>query len=127
MKIEAKTNTTKPSLLILINGYHPKIGGAEKQAEMLASAFISRGWQVKVLTLRFKRELQKEELVNGILREESRAYFNEVAAQLKERGCDAMVLGCTEIPLLVDPDDCPLPTLDSTRLLARAAIRKALE
>ena len=45
---------------------------------------------------------------------------------MKNRGCDAAVLGCTEIPLIVDPDDCPLPVLDSTRLLARAAIKEAL-
>jgi aspartate racemase len=67
------------------------------------------------------------ELVNGIFPEGSRLYFNDVFRKLKERGCDAVVLGCTEIPLIVDPDDCPLPTLDSTRLLARAALRKALE
>jgi len=67
-----------------------------------------------------------KELVNGIFREESRLYFNEVIQNLKERGCDAVVLGCTEIPLLVDPGDCPLPTLDSTRLLARAALKEAL-
>jgi aspartate racemase len=67
------------------------------------------------------------ELVNGIFREESRLYLNEVIQKLKDRGCDAVVLGCTEIPLLVDPDDCPLPTLDSTRLLARAALKEALE
>jgi aspartate racemase len=68
-----------------------------------------------------------KELVNGIFREESRLFFNEVIRKLKARGCDAVVMGCTEIPLLVDPDDCPLPTLDSTRLLARAALKKALE
>lgn len=66
------------------------------------------------------------ELVYGIFPESSRLYFNEVIMKLKQRGCEAVVLGCTEIPLLVDPDDCPLPTLDSTRLLARAALRKAL-
>jgi aspartate racemase len=66
------------------------------------------------------------ELVNGIFPEESRRYFNTVFQRLKDQGCDAAVLGCTEIPLLVDPDDCPLPTLDSTRLLARAALRAAL-
>ena len=68
-----------------------------------------------------------EELVNGIFTEESRLYFNQVIQDLKNRGCDAAVLGCTEIPLIVDPADCPLPTLDSTRLLARAALNKALE
>jgi aspartate racemase len=68
-----------------------------------------------------------DELVNGLFIEESRRYFNNVMRALKQRGCDAAVLGCTEIPLIVDPSDSPLPTLDSTRLLARAAIREALE
>ena len=72
-------------------------------------------------------EIIFKELVNGIFAEESRLYLNEVASRLKERGCDALVLGCTELPLIVRPDDCPLPTLDSTRLLARAALRKSLE
>lgn len=68
-----------------------------------------------------------KELVNGHFLESSRLYFNEVTDQLKARGCDAVVLGCTEIPLIMRPDDTPLPTLDSTRLLARAALKKALE
>jgi aspartate racemase len=68
-----------------------------------------------------------KELVNGIFPETSRLFFNEVTEKLKARGCDAVVLGCTEIPLIVRPDDSPLPTLDSTRLLARAALKKALE
>lgn len=67
------------------------------------------------------------ELVNAVFTEASRNYFNEVMSALKGRGCDAAVLGCTEIPLLVKPEESPLPTLDSTRLLARAALRKALE
>jgi aspartate racemase len=67
-----------------------------------------------------------KELVNGVFTEESRLYFNSVIGKLKDQGCDGVVLGCTEIPLLVDPDDCPLPTLDSTRLLARAAIKESL-
>jgi len=66
------------------------------------------------------------ELVNGIFTEDSRRYFNAVIEKLKNRGCDAAVLGCTEIPLLVDPEDCPLPVLDSTRLLSRAALKEAL-
>lgn len=66
------------------------------------------------------------ELVNGIFSEESRLYLNEVIQKLKEKGCDAAVMGCTEIPLIVDPNDCPLPTLDSTRLLAQAALKKAM-
>lgn len=71
-------------------------------------------------------EIIFKELVNGIFPEASRLYFNEVAVKFKARGCDAVVLGCTEIPLIVRPDDTPLPTLDSTRLLARAALRRAL-
>lgn len=71
-------------------------------------------------------EIIFKELVNGIFPETSRLFFNEVAEKFKARGCDAVVLGCTEIPLIVRPDDTPLPTLDSTRLLARAALKKAL-
>jgi len=67
-----------------------------------------------------------KELVNGMLAEGSRVYFNTVVQKMKDRGCDGVVLGCTEIPLLVDPNDCPLPTLDSTRLLARAALTHSL-
>jgi aspartate racemase len=71
-------------------------------------------------------EIIFKELVNGIFPEASRLFLNEVTDKLKSRGCDAVVLGCTEIPLIVRPDDCPLPTLDSTRLLARAALKRAL-
>ncbi len=67
------------------------------------------------------------QLVYGNFSEEARLFFNDVYAKLAGRGCDAAVMGCTEIPLLVDPADCPLPTLDSTRLLARAALNFALE
>ena len=66
-----------------------------------------------------------DELVCGQFTGESRAYLNGVIDQLRRRGADAVVLGCTEIPLLVRPDDAPLPTLDSTRILARAALREA--
>jgi len=71
-------------------------------------------------------EIIFSELVNGVFSEESRQYFNRVFESLKDRGCDAVVLGCTEIPLLVDPSDTPLPTLDSTRLLAKAALEQSL-
>lgn len=67
-----------------------------------------------------------QELVNGIFTEKSRLVYNDVIARMKDRGCDCVILGCTEIPLLVRDDDCPLPTLDSTRLLARAAVDEAL-
>jgi aspartate racemase len=68
-----------------------------------------------------------DELVNGEFLPRSLAYYVEVIRALKDEGCDAVVLGCTEIPLLVTPESSPLPTLDSTRLLAKAAVRKALE
>jgi aspartate racemase len=68
-----------------------------------------------------------DELVNADFTPRSLAYFREVIRALADEGCDAVVLGCTEIPLLVAPDASPLPTLDSTRLLARAALRKAVE
>ena len=68
-----------------------------------------------------------KELVNGIFSEASRLRYNQVVNRMKMRGCDCVILGCTEIPLLVRSDDCPLPTLDSTRLLARAAVDAALQ
>ena len=68
-----------------------------------------------------------DELVNGQFLPRSLAYYVEVIRRMKDEGCDAVVLGCTEIPLLVTPEASPLPTLDSTRLLARAAVRKAVE
>jgi aspartate racemase len=67
-----------------------------------------------------------DELVNAQFLPRSLAYFREVIRSLADEGCDAVVLGCTEIPLLVTPEASPLPTLDSTRLLARAALRKAV-
>ncbi|MGZ4815321.1 MAG: aspartate/glutamate racemase family protein [Terriglobales bacterium] len=68
-----------------------------------------------------------DELVNSQFLPRSLAYYVEVIRGMKDEGCDAVVLGCTEIPLLVTPEVSPLPTLDSTRLLARAAVRKAIE
>jgi aspartate racemase len=67
-----------------------------------------------------------EELVNARFLPESLAYFTDVIGGLKNDGCDAAVLGCTEIPLIVNDQNSPLPTLDSTRLLARAALHKAI-
>ena len=68
-----------------------------------------------------------DELVNGQFLPRSLAYHVEVIRSMKDEGCDAAVLGCTEIPLLVPPEASPLPVLDSTRLLAQAAVRKAIE
>ena len=68
-----------------------------------------------------------QELVCGVSKPDSLVTFQRIIGELKARGCDAVVLGCTEIPLLVDDTNSPLPTLDSTRLLARAALRRAVE
>jgi aspartate racemase len=68
-----------------------------------------------------------EELVNAHFRPESLSYFASVIESLKLEGCDAVVLGCTEIPLLVTAESSSLPVLDSTRLLACASLRKAVE
>ena len=68
-----------------------------------------------------------DQLVNGIFSDQSRGYFQQVIQRMKDKGCDAAVLGCTEIPLIVDDRSSPLPTLDSTRILARAALKRALE
>jgi len=72
-------------------------------------------------------EIILSELVYGRFPTEARAYLSEVIGGLRKQGCDAVVLGCTEIPLLVTQENSPLPTLDSTRLLARAALKRALE
>jgi aspartate racemase len=67
-----------------------------------------------------------DELVCGIFRPEAVAYFQRVMARMRDAGCDAVVLGCTEIPLIMSDANAPLPTLDSTRLLARAALERAV-
>jgi aspartate racemase len=66
-----------------------------------------------------------DELVCGVFRPEGIASFQQVFARMKQEGCDALILGCTEIPLIMNDANSPLPTLDSTRLLARAALRRA--
>jgi len=68
-----------------------------------------------------------DELVCGIFKPEAIASFQGVMARMKDQGCDAVVLGCTEIPLIMNDANSPLPTLDSTRLLARAALRRAVQ
>jgi aspartate racemase len=66
-----------------------------------------------------------EELVNGIFRSDSLGVISGAISRMKAEGCDAVVLGCTELPLLIGNETSPLPVLDSTRLLARAALRRA--
>jgi aspartate racemase len=68
-----------------------------------------------------------EELVYGVFKPEAVAYHRHVIARMKDAGCDSVILGCTEIPLIMNDANSPLPTLDSTRLLARAALRRAVQ
>ncbi len=66
-----------------------------------------------------------DEFVKGIFEPAAVKYFQRVINRMKDKGCDAVILGCTEIPLIMNDHNSPLPTLDSTRLLARAALRRA--
>lgn len=67
-----------------------------------------------------------DELVQGVFKPESVAAIQGVIARLREDGCDSVVLGCTELSLVIDKGNSPLPVLDTTRLLARAALRQAV-
>ena len=68
-----------------------------------------------------------DELVYGRFKPEAIAYCREFIERKKREGCDAVALACTELPLIIDEANSPLPVLDSTRLLARAALRKAVQ
>jgi aspartate racemase len=68
-----------------------------------------------------------DELVCGVFKPEALAFHHRVIRRMKGAGADAVVLGCTEIPLLLNDGNSALPTLDSTRLLARAALRRAVQ
>lgn len=67
-----------------------------------------------------------DELVYGVFKPASVACFQDLIHAFKQQSCDAVVLGCTEIPLVIHDGNSPLPTLDSTRLLARAALERAI-
>ena len=66
------------------------------------------------------------ELVYGVFRPEAVTYHQLVMRRMKDEGCDAVALGCTEIPLIISSRNAPVPVLDSTRLLARAALKRAV-
>jgi aspartate racemase len=66
------------------------------------------------------------QLCLGVFTDESRAAYVGIIERLRAGGCDAVALVCTEIPLLITQDVSPLPILDSTRLLARAAVEVAI-
>jgi aspartate racemase len=68
-----------------------------------------------------------DELVNGVFTPEAVMRLQRIIERLKGEGCDAVILGCTEIPLIMNDANSPLPTLDSTRLLASAALQRATD
>ena len=67
-----------------------------------------------------------DELVAAQFTAESRAYFTGLISEMRGQGCEAVALGCTEVPLIITEENSPLPVLDSTRLLARAALKESL-
>lgn len=93
-------------------------------------ALAARGIEMRIPPAGSRETINRAifgELVNAVFEDSTRAMFYAEIAKLREEGCDAAVLGCTEIPLIVRPAESPLPSLDSTRLLARAALDRALE
>jgi aspartate racemase len=94
------------------------------------AAFERHGLETRIPNAQDRALLNRlifDELCLGKFTEDSTAAFLRVTVELKSEGCDAVALSCTEIPLIVTPENSPLPTLDSTRLLAHAAVAVALK
>jgi aspartate racemase len=99
------------------------------QSEVYPEKLAAHGLEYARPTETEREEINRiimEELVYGVFRPQAVAAFQRVIERMKTDGCDAVVLGCTEIPLIIKDANSPLPTLDSTRLLARAALRRAV-
>jgi len=99
------------------------------ESEVYPEKLTSRGLEYLRPGAAEREEINRiimDELVHGVFEPEGVAYFQEVIGWMKAEGCDAVVLGCTEIPLIMNDANSPLPTLDSTRLLARAALARAV-
>jgi aspartate racemase len=100
------------------------------ESEVYPQKLTARGIQFVRPRVAEREEINRiimDELVCSIFKPEAIAYHQGVIARMKKEGCDAVVLGCTETPLIVNDANSPLPTLDSTRLLARAALQRAVE
>jgi aspartate racemase len=100
------------------------------QSEVYPEKLAAHGLEYARPTETEREEINRiimEELVHGVFKPEAVAYHQQVITRMKKEGCDAVVLGCTEIPLLMNDANSPLPTLDSTRLLAQAALRRAID
>ena len=112
-----------------------------RKAGLLGTKFLMEGpvYPEKLILRSIRYEIPSEEqreqinniifneLVYGVIKPESKNYFLKVIGELRSQGCDSVILGCTEIPLIVLPEESPLPVFDSTRILARAALKKAIE
>ena len=99
-------------------------------SEVYPEKFTARGLQYVKPSAAERDECNRiimDELVCSQFTPEGVAYFQQVIARMKGQGCDAVVLACTEIPLIINDGNSALPTLDSTRLLARAALRRAVQ
>lgn len=99
------------------------------ESEVYPEKLSARGLEYMRPDARERSEINRiifDELVYGVFRPEAVSTFQQIIGRLKEQGCDAVVLGCTEIPLILNDANSPLPTLDSTRLLARAALRHSV-
>ena len=100
------------------------------ESEVYPEKLAARGIEAQRPNAEEREEINRiimDELTYGIVKPEAIVAFQRIIGRMKAEGCDAVVLGCTEIPLLMNDQNSPLPTLDSTRLLARAALRKATQ
>ncbi len=100
------------------------------ESEVYPEKLKARGLEYVLPNAEDREEINRiimDELVYGVFKPEGVATFQRVIGQMKDEGCDAVVLGCTEIPLIMNDANSPLPTLDSTRLLARVALRRAVQ
>lgn len=99
------------------------------ESDVYPVALAARGLDCLRPTAEERVEIHRiimDELVHGLLKDDAVAFHQRVFARMKGEGCDAVILGCTEIPLIMSDANAPLPTLDSTRLLARVALRRAV-
>jgi aspartate racemase len=100
------------------------------ESEVYPEKLVARGIEFLRPSLAEREEINRiimDELVYGVFKPEAIEAFQRIIERMKDSGCDAVVLGCTEIPLILNDANSPLPTLDSTRLLARAALRRAVQ
>ncbi|UCZ85194.1 aspartate/glutamate racemase family protein [Pseudomonas sp. L5B5] len=99
------------------------------EQDFLKQRLVDQGLQVLVPDAEERQAVHRiiyEELCVGIIRDDSRRLYQRVIQSLKARGAQAVILGCTEIGLLLKPEHSPVPLLDTTVLHAQAAVAFAL-